>query len=120
MPQAILLFIGIGFLAGLFGLGAGWANVPVLNLVIGAPLKVAVSSSLFVISISDTAPAFIYLNSGAVLPLIAVPAVLGMMSGSRLGVRVMTRTKPKVVRYFVISLLSLAGLMSILKGLGVL
>lgn len=120
LPVAILLFIGIGFLAGMFGLGAGWANVPVLNLVIGAPLKVAVSSSLFVISVSDTAPAFIYLNSGAVLPLIAVPAVIGMMLGSRLGVRVMTRSRPKVVRYFVITLLSLAGLLSILKGLGVL
>lgn len=118
LPVAILLFVGIGFLAGMFGLGAGWANVPVINLVIGAPLKVAVSSSLFVVSISDTAPAFIYLNSGAVLPLIAVPSVLGMMLGSRLGVRVMTRSRPKVVRYFVISLLALAGVMSLLKGFG--
>ncbi|MBD3241715.1 MAG: TSUP family transporter [Chitinivibrionales bacterium] len=118
LPVAIVLFIGIGFLAGMFGLGAGWANVPVINLVVGAPLKVAVSSSLFVVSISDTAPAFIYLNSGAVLPLIAVPSVLGMMLGSRIGVRVMTRSRPKVVRYFVISLLALAGVMSLLKGLG--
>jgi uncharacterized membrane protein YfcA len=28
----LLLFIVIGFMAGMFGLGAGWANVPVLNL----------------------------------------------------------------------------------------
>jgi uncharacterized membrane protein YfcA len=120
MPTGILLFVGIGFLGGMFGLGAGWANVPVLNLVIGAPLKVAVSSSLLVISMSSTAPACIYLNSGAVLPLITVPAVLGMMLGSRLGVRLMARTRPRIIRYFVLSLLGAAGLMSLLKGLGVL
>ena len=27
-----------GVLAGMFGLGAGWANVPALNLVMGVPL----------------------------------------------------------------------------------
>ena len=32
-PLAMLLFAGIGLMAGVFGLGAGWANVPVLNLV---------------------------------------------------------------------------------------
>ena len=36
-PLGFVLFAGIGFLAGMFGLGAGWANVPVLNLVLGAP-----------------------------------------------------------------------------------
>ena len=37
-PLGLALFAGIGFMAGMFGLGAGWANVPVLNLVMGAPL----------------------------------------------------------------------------------
>src|SRR5947208_5302301 len=35
-------FAGIGFLGGVFGLGAGFANVPALNLLMAAPLKVAV------------------------------------------------------------------------------
>ncbi|MGB9846406.1 MAG: sulfite exporter TauE/SafE family protein, partial [Desulfotomaculales bacterium] len=46
-PQGMLFFILIGILAGMFGLGAGWANVPVLNLLMGAPLKVAVGTSKF-------------------------------------------------------------------------
>jgi uncharacterized membrane protein YfcA len=120
MPLAITLFIGIGFLAGMFGLGAGWANVPVLNLVMGVPLKAAVASSLLVISISDTAPALVYLNSGAVLPAIAVPSVIGMMVGSRIGLRLVHRMPTATVRWFVIGLLALAGAMSLLKGLGVL
>jgi uncharacterized membrane protein YfcA len=32
LPIAMLAFSGVGFIAGMFGLGAGWANVPVLNL----------------------------------------------------------------------------------------
>ena len=39
-------FIIIGFMAGMFGLGAGWANVPVLNLMMGAPLKIIPSTRL--------------------------------------------------------------------------
>ena len=41
----LLLFIVIGIMAGMFGLGAGWANVPVLNLLMGVPLKVSVGTS---------------------------------------------------------------------------
>ena len=41
----LLVFLGIGVLAGMFGIGAGWANVPALNLLMGAPLKVAAGTS---------------------------------------------------------------------------
>ena len=50
-------FIIIGFMAGMFGLGAGWANVPVLNLLMGAPLKISVATSKFLLSITDTSAA---------------------------------------------------------------
>jgi len=70
-PQALTTFILIGFLAGMFGLGAGWANVPVLNLMMGAPLKISVATSKFLLSITDTSAAWIYVNNGAVLPMLA-------------------------------------------------
>src|SRR6267378_2012178 len=38
-------FAAIGFFGGVFGLGAGFANVPALNLLMAAPMKVAVGSS---------------------------------------------------------------------------
>lgn len=118
-PQGFLLFTVIGTVAGMFGLGAGWANVPVLNLLMGAPLKIAVGSSKFLLSITDTSAAWIYLNQGAVLPIIAVPSVLGIMLGSLIGVRLLSGAKPKVVRYLVIIMLFFAGIRSLLKGLGI-
>ncbi|SHE59587.1 hypothetical protein SAMN02745218_00557 [Desulfofundulus australicus DSM 11792] len=118
-PQGFLLFIAIGIMAGMFGLGAGWANVPVLNLLMGAPLKVAVGTSKFLLSITDTSAAWVYLNQGAVLPVIAVPSVVGIMLGSFVGVRLLAKAKPKAVKYLVIILLLASGLRSLLKGLGI-
>ncbi|MCL6477709.1 MAG: sulfite exporter TauE/SafE family protein [Peptococcaceae bacterium] len=118
-PQGFLLFIFIGTVAGMFGLGAGWANVPVLNLLMGAPLKIAVGSSKFLLSITDTSAAWIYINQGAVMPIIAVPSVVGIMLGSLVGVRLLAGAKPKAVRYLVIMMLLFAGIRSLLKGLGI-
>jgi len=118
-PLAMLLFVIIGIMAGMFGLGAGWANVPVLNLLMGVPLKVAVSTSKFLLSITDTSAAWIYLNSGAVIPMIVVPSVIGVMLGSIVGVRILAVAKPKVIRWVVIALLAFSGLRAFLKGLGI-
>lgn len=118
-PLGLFLFVLIGILAGMFGLGAGWANVPVLNLVMGAPLKTSVATSKFLLSITDTSAAWVYLNKGCVIPLMAVPSILGLMFGSFAGVRLLTIIKPKIIRYIVIVVLFFAGLKAIDKGLGI-
>jgi uncharacterized membrane protein YfcA len=116
-PQGLALFIIIGIMAGMFGLGAGWANVPVLNLLMGAPLKVSVATSKFLLSITDTSAAWIYVNNGAVLPMIVVPSIIGIMLGSIVGVRILAKAKPTAIRYMVIGLLLFAGARALLKGL---
>mgnify|MGYP006143949327 CR=1 FL=1 len=114
----LLAFTGIGVLAGMFGIGAGWANVPVLNLLMGTPLKLAAGTSGVVLSLVDSSAAWVYLHRGAVLPMIAVPSVLGMMLGARLGVRLLDRLDGRVIRSMVIGVLLFAGLRSLLKGTG--
>lgn len=117
-PQGLILFIAIGIMAGMFGLGAGWANVPVLNLLMGAPLKISVGTSKFLLSITDTSAAWIYLNNGCVIPMIVVPSLIGIMLGSFVGVRLLRVAKPGVVRWMVIGILALAGMKALTKGLG--
>ncbi len=118
-PMGLILFAGIGIMAGMFGLGAGWANVPVLNLLMGAPLKVAVSTSSFMLSIVDTSAAWVYLSRGAVLPVLTVPSILGMMLGARLGGHLLKRVHASMVRKVVLMMLLVAGGRALLKGLGV-
>jgi uncharacterized membrane protein YfcA len=115
---SLLLFVVIGVMAGMFGLGAGWANVPVLNLMMGAPLKVSVATSKFLLSITDTSAAWVYLNQGCVIPMMVVPSLVGIMLGSFVGVRLLRTAKPRMVRYVVISLLLFSGAKAITKGLG--
>jgi uncharacterized membrane protein YfcA len=115
--QGLVLFIAIGLMAGMFGLGAGWANVPVLNLLMGAPLKISVATSKFLLSITDTSAAWIYLNNGCVIPLIVVPSLVGIMLGSLVGVRLLRVTRPAIVRWIVIGMLGFAGLKALHKGI---
>jgi uncharacterized membrane protein YfcA len=118
-PHGLVSFVVIGVMAGMFGLGAGWANVPVLNLMMGVPLKVSVGTSKFLLSVTDTSAAWIYMNNGAVLPMLVVPSIIGIMLGSIVGVRILARTRPTAIRYVVIALLVFAGLRALTKGLGI-
>ncbi len=118
-PAGLVAFAGIGVLAGMFGLGAGWANVPVLNLLMGAPLKLSVGTSGFLLSVIDTSAAWIYLHRGAVLPMLVAPSIIGVMLGAKVGVRLLRVAPARTVRRVVLALLVVAGLRALLKGLGV-
>jgi uncharacterized protein len=109
----------IGVLGGLFGLGAGWANVPALNLLMGAPFKVSVATSGLLISIANASAAWVYLLKGAVLPMIAVPSIVGVMAGARFGAHLLGKLPAHAVRQVVIALLVAAGLRALLAGLGI-
>lgn len=117
LPIGMICFALVGFIAGMFGLGAGWANVPVLNLIMGAPIKVAVSTSMAIITVNDAAAAWIYMAKGAVLPLIVVPSVLGISIGARIGAWLAVRVKPAFIKYLVLSIMLFAALLDIYKGL---
>jgi len=115
----LLMFAVVGVLAGVFGLGAGWANVPVFNLVMGVPVKVAVATSGFVLSITDTTAAWIYLNKGAVLPILVVPSMAGIMVGAKIGAKLLPKSKPAMIRKMVITILLIAGCRSLFKAFGI-
>jgi hypothetical protein len=115
---AFFAFAGIGVLAGMFGLGAGWANVPVFNLVMGVPLKLSVGTSGFLLSVIDTSAAWIYINRGAVLPMLVAPSIIGVMLGAKIGARLLRVAPAATVRRVVIGLLLIAGARALLKGLG--
>ena len=116
-PLGLVMFVFIGIMAGMFGLGAGWANVPVLNLLMGAPLKISVATSKFLLSITDTSAAWIYMNKGCVIPMMVVPSLVGIMLGSFVGVRLLKIAKPAFIRWMVIGILAFAGLKALHKGL---
>jgi hypothetical protein len=114
----VAAFAIIGLIGGMFGLGAGWANVPALNVLLGVPLKGAVATSNIVMSIVNTSAAWIYIDRGAVIPMVVVPSLIGVMLGARIGARLLHRLPAVVVRRIVIVVLLLAGSRALLKGFG--
>ncbi|HZM34241.1 MAG TPA: sulfite exporter TauE/SafE family protein [Burkholderiales bacterium] len=116
---AFFAFAVIGVMAGMFGLGAGWANVPVFNLLMGVPLKLSVGTSGFLLSVVDTSAAWIYINRGAVLPMLVAPSIIGVMLGAKIGARLLRVAPAAFVRRAVIVLLVVAGTRALLKGLGI-
>ena len=118
-PHGLVAFAGIGLLAGMFGLGAGWANVPALNLLMGVPLKLAVGTSGLVLSVIDTSAAWVYINQGAVLPILVAPSIAGVMLGAKIGARLLRVVRAGTVRRIVVALLLAAGARALLKGTGV-
>lgn len=117
-PQGLMLFLLIGAMGGLFGIGAGWANVPALNLLMGIPLKVAAGTSGLVLSLASSSGAWVYLDQGAIIPMIAIPSMAGSMLGARLGARMLDVLNPATVRRLVIAVLVFAGMRALLKGVG--
>lgn len=114
---AAVLFVGIGVVGGMLGVGAGWANVPVLASVLTLPLKMAAATSGLIIIANSSAAAWVYIAKGAVRPMIVLPALVGIIGGTRIGARLLGHVQPQVVRLLVIVVLSLAGIRTLIGAL---
>lgn len=95
----------IGLISGFFGMGAGWAIVPGLNLVMGVPLKVAAASSGVIIGMGDCITIWPYLLSGAIIPLFVAPWLVGQILGGIIGAHVLIKAKSKAIRYILIGIM---------------
>lgn len=113
----LLLFCGVGLISGLFGLGAGWAMVPVFNMVMMAPLKVAATCSKVMISLGDTAAVWPYIVGGGMFPLFAVPSMIGLIIGTLIGARIMLKVKAGFIRWIIIVVMIGAGIRLITKAI---
>ena len=87
---------------GFFGLGAGWAIVPVLNLVMAAPLKVAAACSGILIGMGDCISVWPYIFAGAIIPLFAALWLVGQVVGGIVGVQVLIRIKSGSIRLLLV------------------
>jgi len=116
-PLGLLLFCFVGLISGLFGLGAGWAMVPTFNMAMLMPLKAAAASSKVLIGVGDTAAVWPYMNHGALFPLLAVPAMIGLVLGTIIGSKIMLRIKAGPIRYLIIFVMVFSGGKLMLDGI---
>ena len=111
-----ILFFIVGFTGGFFGLGGGWAVVPVLNLVMTVPLKVSAASSGVLLAIGNAAAIWPYIVKGALIAIIAAPWMIGQVIGGILGAHILAKIKAGFVRNILIVLLILTSIKLIARG----
>jgi uncharacterized membrane protein YfcA len=83
--------LGASFLAGnvsgLLGIGGGIIKVPIISLVMGAPLRAAIATSNFMVGITAATSAVIFYAHGYINTGIAIPVALGVLAGAQIGTR---------------------------------
>ena len=90
--------VGAGALSGLLGIGGGVVNVPTLNVLMGIPIRVATTTSTYMLGATAAASAIIYYSRGQIDPLLAAPVVVGVLIGARIGARLATRVEQRTLQ----------------------
>ena len=87
-----------GLLSALLGIGGGIVKVPLMNLAMGVPFRVATATSNMMIGITAAASAVIYLIRGGIDPYVAGPTAIGVFLGATVGSRLSHRVDLRVLR----------------------
>ena len=98
VPTGFSLMFLAGSLSGLLGIGSGAVKVLAMDKAMRIPFKVSTATSNFMIGVTAAASAGVYLNRGYIDPGLTMPVMLGVLSGSLLGARVLMGAKTGVLR----------------------
>lgn len=118
VPLAIGASLVAGNVSGLLGVGGGVVTVPLVHLVMGAPLRISVATSNFMIGITAAAGAYAYLFRGDVDVRIAAPVVLGVAAGAALGALLAARLPTRALGAIFVLVLGYVGIQMALRAFG--
>ncbi len=92
-----LMFVA-GAVSGLLGIGSGALKVVAMDRAMRIPFKVSTTTSNFMIGVTAAASAGIYLKRGYIDPGLTMPVMLGVLSGSVLGARLLPGAPTIILR----------------------
>jgi uncharacterized membrane protein YfcA len=118
MPLGCAVSFGAGALSGTLGIGGGPIKVPVMNLAMGVPFKVASATSNFMIGVTAAASVFVYMARGLLDLAVAVPTVLGVLAGATIGARLMPHVPTRRLKQIFAGVLLVLGAEMMARGLG--
>lgn len=118
LPLGCAVSFGAGALSGTLGIGGGPIKVPIMNLAMGLPFKVASATSNFMMGATASASVFVYMSRGLLDLSVAVPTVLGVLLGATLGARLMPRVRTLWLKRVFALVLLVLGVEMLGRGLG--
>jgi hypothetical protein len=117
VPLGFCLMTFAGLLSGLLGIGSGAMKVLAMDRAMGLPFKVSTTTSNFMIGVTAAASAGIYFTKGYIDPALAMPTMLGVLTGSLTGARILTVAHPRILRRVFSGVVLLLGLEMLYEGL---
>src|SRR5437016_7470257 len=109
VPAGFGIMFGPGALSGLLGIGSGAVKVLAMDQAMRIPFKVSTTTSNFMIGVTAAASAGIYMSRGYIDPGLAMPVMLGVLTGSLVGTRILVKAEIKSLRsIFTVVILLLA------------
>jgi uncharacterized membrane protein YfcA len=116
VPTGFSLMFGAGALSGLLGIGSGAVKVIAMDRAMRIPFKVSTTTSNFVIGVTAAASAGVYLSRGYVEPGLAMPVMLGVLTGALMGTKVMVRARVPTLRKVFASVIFLLAIEMLFNG----
>ena len=117
-PLATSVNVGLGFISAFFGTGGGFLRTPLLVTAFGFPVRVAVATSVFALTIYATAGAAVHVYLGHVD---WYPTVLwagaGLLVGGQIGARLAARVQASWIMRLLTLVLALMGVRLVFEGL---
>jgi hypothetical protein len=92
-----LMFVA-GVVSALLGIGSGVVKVLAMDRTMKLPFKVSTTTSNFMIGVTAAASAGVYLHRGYIEPVVALPVMIGVLTGALLGARMLTTVSTRWLR----------------------
>ena len=118
LPLAWAGSLVAGHASGLLGVGGGIVSVPLIRMLMGAPMRVAVATSNFMIGITAAAGAAAYLFRGEIDPRQAAPVVIGVTIGAALGAGIAARVRPAWLTGIFVVVVAYVAVRMVLRAAG--
>jgi len=115
MMLSVPLTFAVGFMGGLLGLAGGWLIIPIMVVLFGVPMKVAVATSSLMVPITGFAGFLGHSVLGHFEPKLALPLCVITVIGAQIGSRISLKTQSNLLRFVFAFVLGLVGLWMLLR-----
>jgi hypothetical protein len=116
-PLGVLGSVFAGVVSALLGVGGGIIKVPLMNLAMGVPLRVATATSNLMIGITASASAIVYFLRGGIDPYVAGPTAVGVFLGAMAGSRAAPHINTGILRLLFVVVLGYTAIQMALRAL---
>lgn len=119
LKGGMVLMYFAGILSAMLGIGSGVLKIPAMDSALKLPLKASSATSNFMIGVTGSASALIYLLKGDIDADVAGPVAVGAVIGSILGAKLLTHLPSHHLRLVFAAILALLCVQMGLRAFGI-